>query len=126
MTMTEDTIADLRVRDDHTVLSVRLPWYRSLPLSCVESVAVAIDGRPAPVLSVAIPGFTGTLADATQRDDLAWDLRDQLTVTLGAATERCRTVAVDLDIAVRIPYIQQAPGVPLVQRAVTRTEATTR
>ena len=126
MTMTEGTIADLRVRDGHTVLAVRLPWYRSRPLSCVESVAVAVDGRPAPVRSVAIPGFTGTLADAAHRDDLAWDLRDPLTVTLDAATERGRTVRVDLDIAVRIPYIQQAPGVPLVQRAVVRTEATNR
>ena len=126
MTMTEGTIADLRVRDDHTVLAVRLPWYRSLPLSCVESVAVAIDGRSAAVRSVTIPGFTGTLADAAHRDDLAWDLRDPLIVTLDATTEPDRTVIVDLDIAVRVPYIQQAPGVPLVQRAVVRTEATTR
>jgi hypothetical protein len=27
-------------------------------------------------------------------------------------------------VAVRIPYIQQAPGVPLVQRTVVRTEGT--
>jgi hypothetical protein len=35
-------------------------------------------------------------------------------------------VALQVGVAVRIPYIQQAPGVPLVQRVLIRTEATVR
>lgn len=126
MTMTEDVVRPdaLTARDGRLILSVHLPWYRSLPVSCLESVAVAIDGVPVPVERIAVPGFAGRVEDAAH-SDAVWDLRDALEVTLAKAL--CgNVVALAVDLAVRIPYIQQAPGVPLVQRAAVRTEATIR
>jgi hypothetical protein len=131
MTMTEGVVRPdaLSARDGRLILSVHLPWYRSLPLSCLESVVVAIDGVPVPVERVAIPGFAGLgfagrVEDAAHSDAI-WDLRDPLEASLGKAL--CgNVVALAVDLAVRIPYIQQAPGVPLVQRAAVRTEATIR
>jgi hypothetical protein len=55
-----------------------------------------------------------------------WDLRDQLDVVLDVAGRPGETHAVEVALAVRIPYIQQAPGVALVQRATARTEGTLR
>jgi hypothetical protein len=116
MTMTEGVIRPdaVSTRDGRLVLAVHLPWYRSLPLSCLESIEVALAGVPVPVESVVAE------ADAT------WDIRDPLTVTLDAAATPGDVVALEVGVAVRIPYIQQAPGVPLVQRALIRTEATVR
>ena len=124
MTMAEGMIRPgaLAARDGRTVLAVRLPWYRSLPLSCLESVAVTVDGAPVPVESVAVQGFAGPITSAAHSDS-TWDLRDPLDVTLDARAHSGTVVVLAVDLAVRIPYIQQAPGVPLVQRAVVRTEA---
>jgi hypothetical protein len=127
MTMTEDVVrADgLSARNGRLVLALHLPWYRSLPLSCLEAVEVSVSGAPAVVRSVAVPGFTGSIADAG-RSDAWWDLRDPLEVCLDATAQPGQWVPLEVQIAVRIPYLQQAPGVPLVQRAVVRTEATVR
>ena len=127
MTMAEGVVRHdaLRVRDGQLTLAVGLPWYRSLPLSCLESVDVAVAGAPVAIRSVAVPGFSGPI-DAAAGSDATWDLRDRLDVTLGTEAERGAVVALEVTVAVRIPYIQQAPGVPLVQRAVVRTEATIR
>jgi len=127
MTMTEGVVRPdaLAARDGRLVLAVRLPWYRSLPMSCLESVRVTLAGDPAAVRSVAVPGFAGPV-DAAANCDATWDLRDPLEVTLDAGARPGAVVALEVDVAVRIPYIQQAPGVPLVQRAVVRTEATVR
>jgi hypothetical protein len=127
MTMAEGVVRDdaLRARDGQLTLAVRLPWYRSLPLSCLESVDVAVAGVAVPIRSAAVPGFAGPIAAAAE-SDATWDLRDPLEVTLDAGAERGAVVALEVTVAVRIPYIQQAPGVPLVQRAVVRTEATIR
>jgi hypothetical protein len=105
MTMAEGMVRPdaLSVRDGRLALAVHLPWYRSLPISCLESVDVTVDGNAS---------------------DVAWDLRDPLDVSLDSAAQSGETLQLEVAVAVRIPYIQQAPGVPLVQRAVVRTEGT--
>lgn len=35
----------LRVTEDGFEVKARLMWYRSLPLSCVESISLAVDGE---------------------------------------------------------------------------------
>jgi hypothetical protein len=115
----------LSVRDGRLVLAVHLPWYRSLPISCLESVEVAVDRAPVAVRSLAVPGFAGSVEDAA-RSEAWWDLRDPLDVVLDTAARPGEVFPLEVRVAVRIPYIQQAPGVPLVQRGVVRTEATVR
>jgi hypothetical protein len=125
--MTEGMIRPdaLTARDGWLAVAVHLPWYRSLPICCIESVDVAVDGAPVAIRSIAVPGFTGRLEEAG-RSDAAWDLRDPLDVTLDAPAPPGTVVPIEVGVAVRIPYIQQSAGVPLVQRAVVRTEATIR
>ena len=127
MTMTEGTLRSdaLSARDDRLSVAVHLPWYRSLPLSCLEALDVRVDGAPAVVRSVSVGGFSGTVADAGA-SEVWWDLRDALDVLLDAPASPGAERTVEVEIAVRIPYMQQAPGVPLVQRAAVRTEATVR
>lgn len=127
MTMAEGMVGPdaACARGGRLALAVLLPWYRSLPLSCLESVRVAVDGVRVPVRSVAVPGFAGSIEEAAG-SDVHWDLRDALDITLDVAARPGEVVALVVAVAVRIPYIQQAPGVPLVQRTTVRTEATIR
>jgi hypothetical protein len=127
MTMSEGMVgADaLSARDGRLAVAVRLPWYRSLPVSCVESVRVSVDGVPAPVRSVSVGDFAGRVEEAAGSEG-SWDLRDPLDVVLDVAASPGETRAVEVALAVRIPYIQVAPGVALVQRATARTEGTLR
>ena len=126
MTMTEGMVRPdaLSVRDGRLALAVHLPWYRSLPISCLEAVEVSVDGAPATVTSVSVPGFDGSVAEAAA-SDVDWDLRDALDVSLDREGEP-GTHALEVTLAVRIPYLQTAPGVALVQRATARTEGTLR
>lgn len=125
MTMAEGMVRSdaLSERDGRLALAIHLPWYRSLPISCLESVDVTVDGHPAAVRSVTVPGFTGDLTDAGT-SNAPWDLRDALDVALDVAGQTGNTHQLEVAVAVRIPYIQQAPGVPLVQRTTVHTEGT--
>lgn len=127
MTMTEGALRPdaLRVHDGRLSVSLHLPWYRSLPLSCLEAVDVAVAGRPAGVRAVALPGFSGPVTAAAE-SAVWWDLRDPLEVRLDLAARPGDVVPVQVGLAVRIPYIQLAPGVPLVQRVTLQTEGTVR
>ncbi|MGY1651107.1 C-glycoside deglycosidase beta subunit domain-containing protein [Geodermatophilus sp. SYSU D01119] len=123
MTMTEGTLRPgaLTVRDGRLALAVRLPWYRSLPLSCLESIEVAVDGGPAEVRSVGTGDFSGPPAGLPAATG-QWDLRDALEVSLEVPGTPGAVHAVEVSLAVRIPYIQVAPGVPLVQHATARVD----
>ena len=127
MTMSEGMVRPdaLSTHEGRLAVAVHLPWYRSLPVSCVQSVRVSVDGVPAPVRSLSVGDFAGRMEDAAASAS-TWDLRDPLDVVLDLAGGPGEQHAVEVDLAVRIPYIQQAPGVALVQRAVVRTEGTVR
>jgi Domain of unknown function (DUF6379) len=127
VTMTEGMVRPgaLSARDGRVAVAVHLPWYRSLPVSCLESVRVTVDGVPAHVRSVGVGAFTGPVEDAGA-SDATWDLRDPLDVVIDRAGRPGEVHAVEIALAVRIPYLQQAPGVALVQRASGRTEGALR
>lgn len=124
MTMSEGMVRPdaLSARDGRLTLGVHLPWYRSLPISCLETVEVCVDGAPATVTWVQVPGFAGSIAEAAG-SDADWDLRDTLDVSLDREA-RPGTHTLEVTVAVRIPYLQTAPGVALVQRATARTNGT--
>ena len=81
----------LSVRDGRLALAVHLPWYRSLPISCLEGVEVSVDGSPAAITVGARARLRGSVAEAAA-SDVDWDLRDALEVSLdrrrGPATAR--------------------------------------
>jgi hypothetical protein len=127
MTMSEGVLrADaLTIHDGRLSVAVHLPWYRSLPISCLDAVDVRVDGVAAAVGMVATGGYAGTLAAAAV-SDAWWDVRDPLDVTLDLRASAGVRRTVDVDLSVRIPYLQQAPGVPLVQRTTVQLEAIVR
>ena len=127
MTMTEGVVRSdaLSESGGRLQLAVHLPWYRSLPVSCLESLEVTVDAAPVGVRSVRLPGFDGPVAGAAD-SDAWWDLREPLVVSLDASARSGDVLRLEVGVAVRIPYIQQAPGVPLVQRTIFRRRGTVR
>jgi F420-dependent methylenetetrahydromethanopterin dehydrogenase len=101
-------------------VDVRLPWYRSLPLSCLEDVTVTVDGTVAARADVTLRHEGRELHpdDLADLVDEQWFVQDPLTVlvpdpapaTAGAEAD------VSVHVAVRIPYIIIGPGTALVQR----------
>ena len=100
-------------------VDVHLAWYRSLPLSCVEDVAINIDGRAVPRddLRVVRNGSELTLDELADKVDDWWFVQDPLTVRVPdpAPKRRGSEAAVSVHLATRIPYIIIGPDRALVQ-----------
>lgn len=100
-------------------VDVHLAWYRSLPLSCVEDVAISIDGNAVPreALRVLRAGAELRLDDLADRVDDWWFVQDPLTIRVPAPAPKGRgsEAEVSVHLATRIPYIIIGPDKALVQ-----------
>jgi hypothetical protein len=118
--LNDQVIADgsLRAADGGFAFDVRLPWYRALPVACLEGLDVAIDGEriPSDQLRIELNGHTYALAELPPLHEDWWYVADAAPVTaplpegLGEGEHE-----LDVTIHVRIPYIIES-GVPLVMR----------
>jgi len=92
-------------------LSVRLNWYRSVPLSCVEQLAVTLDGRLLEVATVELEGVRCPVADLPAADDRWWHVLDsaRVRVPLDSAPAAGRH-EVGLVLGTRIPYLVSPDG----------------
>jgi hypothetical protein len=104
----------LRRTGDRVSVSVRLPWYRALPLSSITDVELEVDGVPLPH-----DGITFTVNGRDHRlDDLPplhtewWYVLDsaRLAGDLPAGWPTADSVAVRVRIGAYIPYLPAGPG----------------
>lgn len=106
--------SSLRVHSDGLALALTLPWYRSLWLSSVSSLRLAIDGQDIPTedLCLELGGVRYALPDLPAQSETLWYLQEhplliakrQNPVVLGEQH------AVQLIGELRLPYMQIAPG----------------
>lgn len=107
----------LRSTPDGFRTSLRLPWYRALPLSCVERVEVSVDGVSVPSESITLTlGDAGpfSVPDLAPLTDTWWYVLDSavLSVIAPAAAEP-GTHTIEVSMGLYIPYLPVA-GKPLV------------
>jgi Domain of unknown function (DUF6379) len=97
--------------DDALELSVRLNWYRSLPLSCVEQLEVRLDGVDLLPATVELDGVRSPVADLPTADDRWWHVLDsaRVRVPLEHAPVAGRH-EVELVLGSRIPYLVSPDG----------------
>lgn len=97
-------------------LSVRLNWYRSLPLSCVERLEISLDGAPLPAQRTALE----VDAAAGSAGEPWWPVlaSGRVRVALDADPAEGEH-AVELVMGTRIPYLVDPAGqaVVIVDRA---------
>jgi hypothetical protein len=103
-------------------LDLRLNWYRALPLSCVEQLAVTLDGAALDLseATLAVAGRTHRAAELAERDDAWWHVADsgRLEVALDEPPDD-GPHQVAVVIGTRIPYLVDPAGnaVVIVDRA---------
>lgn len=74
------TPEDSRITADELVLDLRLPWYRSLPLSVVMPTQLVVDGEPVSLegATVVYEGQRYTLAQLPELTTVCWFIQDSL------------------------------------------------
>jgi hypothetical protein len=90
-------------------LSVRLPWYRSLPLSTVELVSLGVDGQSIPLdrIRFEVNGGTWALQDLPRLTDEVWFVLDSAQLNVADTTLRADTEHdVEVVLALYPPYIK--------------------
>jgi hypothetical protein len=106
-------------------ISVHLGWYRSLPLSSISRVEVAIDGRGAPPgdMTFRLNGRAYALHELAGRWQDWWFVLDAATLRISGATVRPGASAeVSVTLGWRIPYIIIGPQTALTHLVrVSRT-----
>lgn len=89
-------------------LGVRLPWYRTLPLSTVEIAALRLDGKdiPADAINLALNGRSFPLAQLCELPDEWWYVLDtaRLQVDAPGISEDSQH-DVELTLVLYPPYI---------------------
>ena len=128
MSLTAGMLRDdaLRVHPDQLQVDIHLPWYRSLPLSCIEQVELTVNDitYTGDQIRVVVDGDTWALADLPEQVDRQWFVQDPATITVHP-TDLPSTgdpVAVEVRLATRIPYILIGPGKALTQDNRVRRE----
>jgi hypothetical protein len=93
-------------------LDIRLNWYRSLPLSCVEAVGLTIDGTAVSSdrLELRLKDLqapVGALGDAT---DVWWRVTESAALVARGEDLVAGPHEVELVLALRIPYYGPLPS----------------
>jgi Domain of unknown function (DUF6379) len=72
------TPEDSRITPEGLALDIRLPWYRSLPLSVVMPNDLAIDDQPVSLEGAAVEyeGRRYTLAELPEQTQVSWFIQD--------------------------------------------------
>jgi hypothetical protein len=89
-------------------IDVRLPWYRSLPVSTVEVGEVSIDGRviePSKV-TFELEGRTFSLADMPDQVDKVWFVLDSAYLNVETAAHGGGEHDVSVTLNLYPPYIR--------------------
>jgi Domain of unknown function (DUF6379) len=105
-------------------IALTVPWYRSLWLSSVSDVSVAVDGTPVPRedLRVELAGSTYRVDELPDQWDTLWFIQDRLVVVVPMAEPPAEGADVDVEATVelRLPYMQIAPMTYVTNRATNR------
>jgi hypothetical protein len=124
--LTDDSL--LR-RPDGLGIALTVPWYRSLWLSSVSSISVAVEGRPVPTeqLRVELGDRTYRVDELPEQWDTLWFIQDRLVVVvpLGATgldhlPAEGEPLDIEASVELRLPYMQIAPMTYVSNHATTR------
>ena len=104
----------LRVTETGCEIKLRLKWYRSLPLSSIERLQLSLNGQPVDPRLIRL-GVNGHQYQLEQLADLVeefWFIQDSaiLSVSQPGMVKQGESHKVDVELALRFPYIPTGPG----------------
>jgi hypothetical protein len=104
----------LHARKNGWEFQIRLNWYRSLPFSCIETVHVKLNGVPvAPEkIGFRIQNQVYSISELADLVEEFWFVQDPATIVIdqSANLSAGEETRLEVDIAVRAPYIPTGPG----------------
>ena len=119
--LTEDSLIR---RPDGLGIALMVPWYRSLWLSSVSDIAVAIDGRriPREDLRVELRDRSYAVDELMDQWDVLWFIQDRLVVVVPLDEPPADGEEIDVEVTVelRLPYMQIAPMTYVTNHATNR------
>ena len=111
-------------RPDGLAIALTVPWYRSLWLSSVSGIAVAVEGReiPGENLRVELGDRTYRVEELADQWDVLWFIQDRLVVVVPLEEPPVEGQEVDVEVTVdlRLPYMQIAPQKYVTNHASNR------
>jgi len=104
------------VADGSTLVPLRLPWYRSLPLSAVEHLTIRVDGESFADgdLSLTLNAAERPFGELAAQSYEFWFVQDTAWVRV-PATPVGPSVELGVELALRIPYLMIGPDRALVR-----------
>jgi hypothetical protein len=103
----------LRVSDAGYEIQLRLKWYRSLPLSCIEKLQLAFDGQPVDPsrMRLSVNGHVFRLDELTDLVEEFWFVQDSLILSVHEPRRASsgESHQIDVELALRFPYIPIGP-----------------
>ena len=104
----------LKATDSGFEFQLRLKWYRSLPLSCVDKLKVSLDGAPVnpALLRFSINGHSYRLEELVDLVEEFWFVQDAAVVSVQQAgsVKTGESHKLDVELSMRFPYIPIGPG----------------
>ena len=116
-------------RPDGLSIALTVPWYRSLWLSSVTDIAVAVEGREVSKadLRVELGERTYGVDELQEQWDVLWFIQDRLVVLvpydatpLDEPPAEGAQVDVEVTVDLRLPYMQIAPTKYVTNHASNR------
>jgi hypothetical protein len=105
-------------------IALTVPWYRSLWLSSVTDIAVAVEGRAIPRddLRVELGERSYRIDELADQWDVLWFIQDRLVVVVPLDDRPAEGQEVDVEVTVdlRLPYMQIAPTKYVTNHASNR------
>ncbi len=103
----------LKVTGDGFEVKARLMWYRSLPLSCIEKVSLAVDGKEIEPQAIrfGINDSVYPLDELEELVDQTWFVQDsaRLIVQKPGLISKGQRCKIEAEIVLRAPYIMVGP-----------------
>ncbi|OGO26001.1 MAG: hypothetical protein A2136_08710 [Chloroflexi bacterium RBG_16_54_11] len=95
-------------------MKLRLLWYRSLPVSCIEYIQLRLDDQAVDpgVLRFGVNGRQYQLDELVDLVEEFWFIQDAaiLSINQPGRLTAGSTHKIELDLALRFPYIPIGPG----------------
>lgn len=106
---------DVRRTDTGIAVAVQLPWYRSLWLSAVDGVAATVNGEAIATekLRFVLNDREYRIEELPEQWETLWFVADkpEVLIDLGRAPEAGERLTVEVEVTMRLLYMQIMPGV---------------
>jgi hypothetical protein len=98
-----------RISDREIGLAVRLNWYRSLPLECLEALDISLDGIPVAPSGVQLGDGDARFVVGDHAGGRWWRVLEPICVVAATPGPMADAYDVELAIRTRIPYFPPGP-----------------